>query len=218
MQIQESINAYLKNREANERFTSFDYCYNYFYSFYKEDNLLEFASEDNIQMSCLQLGFYLASWGMMRNSFLMKKSVKNFETLIINIANMDHFLWEIDVNNYTEKNIDALMECKSEIFGSFGDNKPSDTLITKIMLGVFANVPAFDNNFKNSSINLKTFNKNSLRALKDFYEKNKTIIDSFKVKTLQFSKGKNIKETDILYSKAKLIDMYGFMDGMEKSD
>ncbi|BDZ68778.1 hypothetical protein [Methanobacterium ferruginis] len=216
--INELINEYLNDRQANERFASFDYCYDYFYSFYRDDNLTELASEYNIQMSCLQLGFYLASWGMMRNSFIMKKSVKNFENLIIAFSEMPPKLWEIDVDTYTERNVEYLMDCKDKIKDAFGENKPSDTLITKIMLGVFANVPAFDNNFKNSTINLKTFNKNSLIALKDFYEKNKTSIDSFKVKTIQFSKGNDIIETDILYTKAKLIDMYGFMDGMRNRE
>jgi hypothetical protein len=38
-------------------------------------------------MSCLQIGFYLASWGMMRgSSFLLEKSVRNFSNLIIAIS------------------------------------------------------------------------------------------------------------------------------------
>lgn len=112
MQIKELINEYLSKRNANERFASFDYCYNYFHSFYENNNLLELASDENIQMSCLQLGFYLSSWGMMRNSFLMKKSVKNFENLIIAISNMNPILWEIDVDKYTEKNMESLMSCQ----------------------------------------------------------------------------------------------------------
>lgn len=84
------------------------------------------------------------------------------------------------------------------------------------MLGVFANVPAFDKNFKKSSIKLRTLNKDSLIILKNFYEENKAIIDSFKVSTIKFSNGDEIKTTDVFYTKAKLIDMYGFMDGMRK--
>lgn len=216
--IYQLINEYLKDRQANERFASFDYCYNYFYYFYRDDNLTELASDDNIQISCLQLGFYLASWGMMRNSFLLKKSVKNFENLIVIISNMKPLLWEIDVDSYSPKNIESLMDCKSQIINAFGDNKPSDTLITKIMLGVFGNVPAFDKNFKNSRLNLKTFNKKSLIELRKFYEDNKTTFDSFKVPTIQFSKGDKNTKTDVLYTKAKLIDMYGFMDGMRNQN
>jgi len=60
-------------RKPNERLTSFDYCYNHFYSFYKKDKISELASKENFQTSCLQLGFYLASFGMMRGSTFIRK-------------------------------------------------------------------------------------------------------------------------------------------------
>jgi len=40
--------------ETTDRYTSFDYCYNYF----KRNN--DFTND--IEKSCLVLGFYLASW------------------------------------------------------------------------------------------------------------------------------------------------------------
>ncbi len=77
------------------------------------------------------------------------------------------------------------------------------------MLGVFANIPAFDQYFR-KSLNIRSVNKKSLSKIKGFYEENKNIFDSFKIRTLDFLTS---KETDIIYTKAKLIDMYGFMDG-----
>ena len=51
---------------------------------------------------------------------------------------MDSKLWEIDVNNYTDENIEFLLNCKDDIVKALGKkNNPSDTLVTKIMLGVF---------------------------------------------------------------------------------
>jgi len=83
MDAKKSINQFLegngknRGRKPNERYASFDFCYNYFYSFYKENRLSELANGQNLQTSCLQIGFYLASWGMMRgSSFLLEKSVK----------------------------------------------------------------------------------------------------------------------------------------------
>lgn len=150
MNIEKSIDLFLigrgknKGRKPDERYASFDYCYNYFYSFFKEDRLSELATADNIQVSCLQIGFYLASWGMMRgSSFLLEKSVRHYKNLIIAISEMDPKLWEIDVNNYTNENIQMLLKCKKDIIQALGEEKnPTDTLVTKIMLGVFANVPA----------------------------------------------------------------------------
>ncbi len=53
-------------RKPNERYASFDYCFNYFQSFRELGNISALAGPANVQLSCLQLGFYLASWGMLR--------------------------------------------------------------------------------------------------------------------------------------------------------
>jgi len=217
MDVKKSINQFLegngknKGRKSDERYASFDFCYNYFYSFYRRNKLNESADEKNLQMSCLQLGFYLASWGMMRgSSFLLEKSVRNYKNLIIAISKMSTKLWEIDVDKYDEENIKALLDCKQQIIDVLGkENKPSDTLVTKIMLGVFANIPAYDQYFR-KSIKLHSLNKKSLLKIKEFYEENKKTFDSFKIHTFDFLTS---QETDVIYPKAKLIDMYGFMDG-----
>jgi len=217
MDVKKSINQFLegngknKGRKSDERYASFDFCYNYFYSFYRRNKLNESADEKNLQMSCLQLGFYLASWGMMRgSSFLLEKSVKNYKNLIVAISKMNPKLWEIDVDKYDEDNIRLLLNCKQQIIEVLGkENKPSDTLVTKIMLGVFANIPAYDQYFR-KSLKLHSLNKKSLLKIKEFYEENKKTFDSFKIHTFDFLTS---QETDVIYPKAKLIDMYGFMDG-----
>ncbi|MFA5158118.1 MAG: hypothetical protein WC451_02935 [Patescibacteria group bacterium] len=216
MDIKTSINYFLngyrknKGRKPDERYASFDFCYNYFYSFYKNNKIKELASQENIQTSCLQLGFYLASWGMLRgSSFLLEKSISNFKNLIIAISNMSSVLWEIDVDKYTGNNIELLLECKQKIADALGkENKPSDTLITKIMLGVFANVPAYDQ-YVRKSFKLHSFNKKSLLKIKKVYDENKQILDSFQIPTYDFCTS---VETGVFYTKAKIIDMYGFVN------
>lgn len=222
MDIKKSINQFLegqgknKGRKPDERYASFDFCYNYFYSFYKENKLSELANDRNLQTSCLQLSFYLASWGMMRgSSFLLEKSARNYRNLIIAISKMNPKLWEIDVDDYNEENISLLLNCKQDIIEALGkDNaKTWNKLVTKVMLGVFANVPAYDDNFKKflkKNNYCQTFNKTSLNQIKIFYEENKEIFDSFEIHTFDFLTS---KETDTIYTKAKLIDMCGFMDG-----
>ena len=219
MNVEKSINQFLegedknKGRKPDERYASFDYCYNYFYSFYKQNKIHELANDENLQLSCLHLGFYLASWGMLRgSSFLLEKSVRSYKNLIIAISEMDPKLWEIDIDNYNNENIELLLNCKQQIVDSFGEeNKPTDTLITKIMLGVFANVPAFDQYVK-KSLKIYDLNEKSLLKLKTFYDENKSIIDSFKIFTFDFLTS---NETDIIYTKAKIVDMCGFMDGQK---
>jgi hypothetical protein len=217
MDVKKSICQFLegkgknKGREPDERYASFDFCYNYFYSFYKRNKLNELADEKNLQMSCLQLSFYLASWGMLRgSSFLLEKSSRYYKNLIITISKIDPKLWEIDVDNYNEENIDLLLNCKQQIIEIFGKkNNPSDTLITKIMLGIFANTPAYDQYFI-KSLKVWSFNKKSLLKIKKFYEENKEVFDLLKIYTFDFLTS---QETDVIYTKAKLIDMCGFMDG-----
>jgi len=67
-------------RHADARSASFDYCFNHFQSFREEDKVQKLAEAGNMEMSCLQLGFYLASWGMLRgSSFLLEKSLRFYQ-------------------------------------------------------------------------------------------------------------------------------------------
>jgi hypothetical protein len=76
-----------KGRYPCERYASFDYCYNYFQSFHDHTSFRDICSESNIVESCLQLGFYLASWGMLRgSSFLLQKSAAFYKQVLVNIV------------------------------------------------------------------------------------------------------------------------------------
>lgn len=198
-------------KKPDERYASFDYCYNYFQSFRDNDCLEKMADKQHMQTSCLHLGFYLASWGMLRgSSFLLEKSIKHYETLIRNIAKFDKRIWEIDADNYSDENIELLLKCRDMICESLGNNcSLTDTLTTKIMLGVFSNVPAFDDFFR-KGFKMHKFGKKSLKTIAKFYEDNKDLIDRYKIATFDFDSGDT---TDRLYTKAKIIDMIGFMEG-----
>ncbi|MHA1973027.1 MAG: hypothetical protein ACTSW1_08545 [Candidatus Hodarchaeales archaeon] len=200
-----------KGRKPSERYASFDYCFNYFQSFRENGILSELCNKTNIEVSCLQLAFYLASWGMFRGStFLLEKSYKYFEDTIYLISKYDKRIWSIDLDTYNDENIDILLEFKSRLKDVLNtERKPSDTLITKIMLGVYANTPAFDTLF-GVGFGVKTFNKKSLRILSNFYQKHQSVIDSYKIYTIDFPTG---TKTSRLYTKAKLIDMIGFIEG-----
>lgn len=215
--IKNQVNNFLESRDKNHRYSSFDYCYNYFYNFYKNDKINEIWNDNNIEKSCLHLWFYLASWWMMRgSSFLLQKNLSIFKNLIQEISRKDSKIyWDIDIDNYNDENIERLLELKNIIYESFPENKPSDTLITKIMLWIFWNIPAFDRFFKDwikiiskNKISITSVDKISLNIIKDFYLKNKNVIDKFEIKTLDFQ---NLNYTNIKYTKAKVIDMYWFM-------
>lgn len=204
-------------RQPWARYSSFDYCFNYFQRFKNKKDL---ANKENIQNSCLHLAFYLASWGMLRNSFLLQKSIKFYEPLIKYISEQDDSFWKIDVPSYSEANIERLVKCGNDIktiLSAGGKYKVSDTLITKIMLGVFGNVPAFDAYFKNGS-DLGTFNKKALVGIRDFYAKDgySELIscEANRIKTFEYHN--NISNSRP-YTKAKVIDMIFFREGYKKS-
>lgn len=211
------IAKYKFKSNPGDRYTSFDYCYNYFRT---TNDLTE-----DIEKSCLVLGFYLASWGMFRgSSFLLQKSIKHFEPIIRYIATLDKSVWEIDVDKYDEKNIQTIIEIYKEIKSRLIDEDNADlTLITKILLGVFGFIPAFDNFFCNSfreisggHCGFRKVNVKSLSFIKTFYESNRTTIDrlSQETYTTYFSSG---QPTTTNYPKAKIIDMYGFIGGQKKT-
>jgi hypothetical protein len=218
MDITDNIRDYLNDRSPVKRYSSFDYCFNYFYDFYDRDNIEAIASPTNIQLSCLQVGFYLASWGMLRgSSFLLQKSVKHYEQLISVIAKMPRVCWQIDLDTYSDEAISLLLEIYKHIFNSLGEDNEyaSTTLITKIMLGVFGNVPALDDNFCKGFGFSKNLSKPLLRKISDYYQSNKEEFDRYKIKTIDFGTG---MEIDRYYTKAKLIDMVGFIEGLKKSN
>jgi len=197
------------------RYASFDYCFNYFQSFRESNRLNVLVDSDHIQTGCLQVAFYLASWGMLRgSSFLLGKSIKFYEPLINLVASFDKAIWAIDVNSYTDTNIQLLLSCKLAIVEALGkSNNPSNTLVSKIMLGVFGNVPAFDTLFS-IGFGLNWFNEKSLGHLAKYYQDNRPILDQYQIPTYDFVTGQPTKR---LYTKAKLIDMIGFIEGWLQS-
>lgn len=219
MYITGNIRYYLNDRSPIKRYSSFDYCFNYFGDFYDRDNIEAIANPTNIQLSCLHVGFYLASWGMLRgSSFLLQKSVKHYEQLISVIAKMPRVCWMIDLDTYSDdETISLLLKIHEHIRYSLGedDEYASTTLVSKIMLGVFGNVPALDDNFCKGFGFSKHFGESLLRKISDYYQTNKDEFDRNRIKTIDFGTG---METDRYYTKAKLIDMVGFIEGIKKSN
>ena len=213
--ISSIVSKYKSNSNPEDRYTSFDYCYNYFRTTHD-------LTKD-IEKSCLVLGFYLASWGMFRgSSFILQKSVKYFCPTIRYIDDLDSSIWNIDVDNYNRKNIETITKIYQDIKDLLIVNGHKDlTLTTKILLGVFGFIPAFDEYFCytfremfKSQCGFRRVNTNSLSCIKEFYENNKMTIDKLSSEsfTTDFLTG---QKTEINYPKAKIIDMYGFTVGLK---
>lgn len=162
-----------------------------------------------MQVSCLQLGFYVASWGMLRGStVLLQKSVRYFAPVIDVIAASPKALWQSDANDYSDEVSDLILDTARDIRAAFPDGA-SDTLVTKIMLGVFGCVPAFDTYFRKGS-GISTFGRTALQRVAGFYGDNAEVIERHRELTLDFDTGTT---TDRRYSRAKVIDMVFFVEG-----
>jgi hypothetical protein len=120
-----------RNGETNYdiRYSSWDLCYNHFNNQQSPDNT-----------SGLNLAFYLASWGMFRGSSeLLNLGVNKYDELaklLFENKNEKFFNQYNNIKNFLEKN----------------EISATKTLITKIMLGVYANTPAIDRFFNKTAI------------------------------------------------------------------
>lgn len=196
---------------ATERYASFDYCYNHFQSYRETKGLAALLEKEHLELSCLHLAFYLASWGMLRGSAeLLQKSVRHYVPLIQVIAETPLAVWAIDIHRYNDENIDSLLDLDRRIREAVRGERPaSDTLSTKIMLGVFGNVPAFDSYFRAGS-GISTFGQHSLKQIGTFYQAHSEVFDR-EIMTLDFHSG---EPTPRFYPRAKLMDMIFFIEGI----
>lgn len=154
---------------ANTRYKSWEWCYKAFNEARKNYDPNDKATVDTL---ALQLGFYLASWGMYRgSSFLLQRDYKahiNVVKIILKEEYKD--LWGFDPSKgdiiktadliYGDGKKEGIYnEIKSSyriknnnIHSSDEVNEdediPTDTLVTKILMGTFGCVPAFDRYLK----------------------------------------------------------------------
>ena len=221
MNICTLVNQFIKHRIANARYASFDYCFNYFRSF--EGNRKLLAAPDNLHMSCLQVGFFLASWGMFRKSALLDMSVRHYETLVAYFASAECALWNVHPRDYlnekTEERLTSGFNKISQLL--LPDGGRDDVAVTKVMLGVCGCFPALDDFFrtgmphlleKKEDCKFSQFGPKAIRCLGRFYRNHEDELEklSGENKTLT---GDPRFPGGCPYPAAKIIDMVGFQHG-----
>ena len=143
--------------DPNSRYKSFDHCRKCFL-----ENRSKIEKRDLIT---LNLYAYLASWGMLRNSFLMQKDYKFLSDVVDKLCDpkYDSLLYfdPFKEDQIVNKQIELILSLKGEIEKYYNKNKyfkntkgggyieqeldsEFDTNISKILLGTFACVPAYD--------------------------------------------------------------------------
>jgi hypothetical protein len=211
--IEGNLNAFLARRSPQARYASFDYCFNYFQEARENSETAFLARDDQLELSCLHLGFYLASWGMMRGSGgLHRRSLRELAPVVRTIADEPPMSWELDVPGYSETGIDAVLALSGRIEKAYTISA-SPILVSKTMLGVFGCVPAFDRFFR-IGFGSATLRRQTLGRISDFYKVNESALDAVQIRTLDFV---TRQDTARCYTQAKIIDMIFFEEGLRKS-
>ena len=211
-------------QDVNGRYRSWEHCYKTFYDARKVKN-------PDYDFLSLHLAFYLASWGMYRGSaFLLQKDYKIHEEAVKEIIKEEYdSLVAIKFNELNYKNLEKMEKLNSFLRNHYRkvsqkdeDEKISDILITKILLGTLGCVPAYDNyftkGFKKFNV-LGSFsnkegklNEKSILRLAEFYKKYEKELEEkrkdFKIKI-------NNKNVENKYPQMKVLDMGFWQIGLE---
>lgn len=202
MNIDTAVNAIKKYHysidENYTRYKSWEHCYNAFKKYRKDGSKTEFL--------CLHLSCFLASWGMLRSSSLMKYDYFVHKKFVEEIRKSRYD------SLYSENcDIDTVFQAVEAIKNSYPkDISLTDTLKTKILLGVFGCVPAYDRYFKKAvkiyNVCSSDFNEKSLSQLYSFYNENKGSFDKLQ---------KQFESEGAFYTPMKLVDMCFWQIGFD---
>jgi len=151
--IHEKIRAYHGSMTGeHHRYRSWEHCYGYF------QRTTPKAIAADRDHAALQLGFYLASWGMYRGSSFLLQHAYTVHLAVIDqlVAPRFSVLWKQECgagDNDTKlvpiilEAIDAVREGYRPFAPAAESRQASDTLVTKVILGTFGSMPACDRYF-----------------------------------------------------------------------
>jgi len=159
-----------KSKGNNQRYNSWNHCFE------------AFGNLNDDKVLSLHLAFYLASWGMYRGS----SKLLNFDFLIhigavrlLHSYNSLRCSSECNVADMDLVKILDLIDKLSKYYKEKGIT-PTDTLISKIILGTLGCLPAYDRFFiegvKHHNKNFRNLNKKSLQSLFNYVIDHKELI------------------------------------------
>jgi hypothetical protein len=198
-----------------------------FHRYKSWDNCFQaFSVSNQSEIHVLELAFYLASWGMYRGSsgLLQKNHLIHKGAVDIIFSKSNQKLKCNETTEVKRENIEQIIAVKTELanhYSSIYFNKgeykpkqisPTDTLLSKIMLGTLGCVPAYDRYFieglKEMKMQHTSFNEASLTELFNFIYNNKNEIEQ--AQNLIKSK------TNRHYPLMKIVDMFFWQTGFDK--
>jgi hypothetical protein len=188
------------------RHKSWEHCYSEFRACSSHPN------ETRRRRLSLYLAWYLASFGMLRgNSFLINHDHLIHGPLISKLMTSTFKpLHSEDIS--AEKSIALTLEAAEAIKSAY-PQKPTNMLITKILLGIFGTAPAYDYLFKRAikkyDVCGGTFNRDSLESLWAYYNRHR---DRFEPVRESFSKD------GILYTPMRVMDICLWQIGYDETE
>ncbi len=208
--LTKTINKYYNNAsDPDSRFRSWDHCHKFFRKNYNNLHQVE-------DKAALCLGFYLASWGMYRGSgFLLQHAYTIHKPVIRELASSNEFLelWKHDVGadrSHTDlvQTIMKLVDLLHNAYDGY-EKKPTDTLISKALLGTVGCLPAcdtlFKKGFRNQGYSYGSLNKKFIHCIIDFCIKHKKELDKIQPTILDLDGHP--------YPRMKLVDMHFWQIG-----
>lgn len=207
--------------DPHHRYRSWDHCYLYFQKAYgrKDDFELETAA--------LQLAFYLASWGMYRGSSeLLQKDYRVHISIIEEITTDAYLpLWNLDYDmmNQGRSEVSLFFHLMDRLRNLYANAQisPTDTLVTKVLLGTIACTPAYDSLLKdgikawsqfsnNEGFRIPArFGLNSYVGLIKFYQQHR--------QDFQEVQSEIVAQHGVCYPAMKLVDMYFWNLGYQRA-
>lgn len=200
---------YTLSKTPNHRYKSWEHCYRYFSGDPRSDE----------EKALLHLDSYLASWGMKRGSTRLLWKDYEVHKNVVNIVTNRRYL---SIHGITLEDsmrmIDLIFQLKYIIFRIYkrilsdkDSYNPSDTLVTKVLLGTIGCFPAYDRFFreglKDKGLPWATLSKNNFRKLIDFCQNHQDEFESVR-KEISHNAG-------FEYPFMKIVDMYFWQIGYE---
>jgi hypothetical protein len=212
MSISQKIRAYHGSIVADEhhRYRSWEHCFQFFSR----------VSPDEVRRhrdaAALQLGFYLASWGMYRGSSFLLQRAYTAHLRVVDCLACPRFLplWRTDFGSSEQDSaLVASVLCAAdavrEAYIPFG--RATDTLVTKVLLGTLGCLPACDRYFL---AGFKIRGYSNFRMTASFIER-LLLFCASNITELQTEQERIKHMSGITYPLMKLVDMYFWQVGSE---
>lgn len=200
---------------SRRRERSWDFCFNHFQDHARPTEVLD--------LSCLHLGYYLASWGMMRgSSFLFNQTnARHYQRVIEVVEQHNEAMRGFDVPDYRDPSrkqaLDAAwVDLRMALLPEGGR---SLTLVSKVMMGVWGCIPSFDTFFQSAFKGLwqtraerGAFNRvgvDALRHLADVYDQHAEEVETVRHRFTTWDMNTGYP-TGRPMTRAKVLDIYGF--------